>query len=88
MTQSREAPSGQPVGNAISRQTSVGVILWRPPSPAGCQELDDFPHRQHRPSVIVHVGLALPVICSTSKKRGTLVVLNQLSTELGSRDIL
>jgi len=26
MTKSREAPSGQPVGNAISRQTSVQVI--------------------------------------------------------------
>ena len=38
------------------------------PLPAGCQVLDDFPRSQHRPS-LVHVGLTLPLICSTGKKR-------------------
>ena len=38
------------------------------PQPASCTVLDDFPHSQHRPSVI-HIGLQLPVIRSIEKRR-------------------
>ena len=38
------------------------------PQPASCSVLDDFPHSQHRPSVI-HIGLQLPVIRSTERRR-------------------
>ena len=66
MTQSREAPSGQSVVNAISRQIYVGChpleVTFFP-----CQVLDDFPCSHHRPS-LVHVGLTLPVVRNTCKK--------------------
>jgi len=38
------------------------------PQPATSSVLGNFPHSQHRPSVI-HIGLMLPVIHSTNKKR-------------------
>ena len=38
------------------------------PQPATCSVLDDFPHSQHRPSII-HVGLTLPVVHCSNKKR-------------------
>ena len=38
------------------------------PQPASCTVLDDFPHSQHRPSVI-HIGLQLPVIRCIEKRR-------------------
>lgn len=38
------------------------------PQPASCTVLDDFPHSQHRPSVI-HIGLRLPVIRGMEKRR-------------------
>ena len=36
--------------------------------PTSCTVLDDFPHSQHRPSVI-HIGLQLPVIRGIEKRR-------------------
>ena len=38
------------------------------PQPASCLVLDDFPHSQHRPSII-HVGLRLSVIRGVERKR-------------------
>ena len=38
------------------------------PQPTSCTVLDDFPHSQHRPSVI-HIGLQLPVIKGIEKRR-------------------
>jgi hypothetical protein len=38
------------------------------PQPASCTVLDDFPHSQHRPSVI-HIGLRLPVIRGMERRR-------------------
>jgi hypothetical protein len=38
------------------------------PQPASCTVLDDFPHSQHRPSVI-HIGLRLPIIRGIERKR-------------------
>ena len=38
------------------------------PQPTSCTVLDDFPHSQHRPSVI-HIGLQLPVIRGIEKRR-------------------
>ena len=38
------------------------------PLPASCTVLSDFPHSQHRPSIL-HIGLTLPIIHSTPKKR-------------------
>lgn len=37
------------------------------PQPASCTVLNDFPHSQHRPSVI-HIGLQLPIIKSIEKR--------------------
>ena len=36
--------------------------------PASCTVLDDFPHSQHRPSII-HIGLRLPVIRGIERRR-------------------
>lgn len=36
--------------------------------PASCTVLDNFPHSQHRPSII-HIGLQIPVIRSTERRR-------------------
>jgi len=38
------------------------------PLPASCVVLEDFPHSQHRPSII-HIGLTVPFVRSTNKKR-------------------
>jgi len=38
------------------------------PQPANQTVLDDFPHSQHRP-LLIHIGLQLPIIHSSSKKR-------------------
>jgi len=38
------------------------------PQPASITVLDDFPHSQHRPSVI-HIGLQLPIVRGVERKR-------------------
>jgi len=45
----------------------VSTVNGRP-QPASCTVLEDFPHSQHRPSVI-HVGLRLPVMRGINKRR-------------------
>ena len=44
----------------------VSAVISRP-QPASCTVLEDFPHSQHRPSVI-HVGLRLPVMRGIYKR--------------------
>jgi len=67
------------ISSLLNRQPA-GDISHKPISTSHFEalswyHLDDFPRSQHRPS-LVHVGLTLPVICSTGIKQWNFLMAN------------
>ena len=69
-TPSNMARSTLQGGNVTARQTCAGS-QWQTTVPASSMVLGDFPHSQHRLSVI-HIGVQLPIIRGVQRRRWNL----------------